>query len=746
MSQEFSHIEPIRPISLIDPSILAEIAHDAKMSIPRNEVNLLEKSKAISDDIVRAAQERQERWRDNIERFRARQENLLSVRDRIRTDQGLADRKAKERHAEKIEANRAVDRREIQENIRENELKRAAERDRQEVQFEERKAEQEARAELQAERAQKRKDAEPTPEEFRERIEERIEHVTERAREKISAQREARKDLVAETQTERREDAVEFRETLHEKVTEVDLIGEAQKARTEAKNALVKSAEELRSSKRQIFDDIKAHRDEMVEEKNVRTLRHFEKLRERMKNILEDSHIHRKESTTLIKHIVSRARERSEAALLASGNPLALAAALPDLAFFGMIRARIHAILTDADTHRHEALATREELIDNARARRDKNMFASGNSKELYKVLGAIEFFQRRRERELFQIIERARERSATNAAIAGLSPEKRRELYRVLHRILALLFEPNIKGDSFDHDILAIARRKPSLVSRRLAEKIIAHVMKIKNSFIFIREIEHSINRDRRPAISDSNHPYNPVVQKTIIQSLLKTAVGKSSENTTLILQNNFPNIFKQSIPHHQALCLLDYLIAVMNTPHEPAAKTDTDMDSSADIDYTLEQNNLRSVFNSFISAKATIADQIIQKNFGARDEDNPVELSTLISLVPPEISRIAEADEVITIIETPLIYFDSLGKEIKAGIGEDIFPQDKILATKSDDEKHAEARAKEAHRKDTAREKTQAEKLAEKREYLMNLIEEQNMTAHEKVNHERLLLDLFF
>jgi hypothetical protein len=749
MSQEFAHIEPIRPISLIDTSIIAEIAHDAKLSIPRNEINLLEKSKDISNDLVRAAQERQERWRENVQRFRSRQEKLLAARDRIRTDQGLADRKAKEKQAEKIDDTRAVDRQEIKENIKENELKRIEERQRQDEQIAERKAEQAERAELQAERAQKRKDAELTPEEFREKIETRIADVTERAREKISAQREARKELVAETQDRRRENAVEFRETLHEKVTEVDLIGEAQQARTEAKNALVKSAEELRSSKREIFDQIKAHRDEMVEEKNERTLRHFEKLRQRMKKILADSHSHREESNTLIKHIVSRARERSEAALLASGNPLAQAAALPDLVFFDMIRERIHTILSDSDTARRVALSAKEEIIENARERRDRNMFASGNPKELYKVLGAIEFFQRRREREIFQIVERARERSATNAAIVGLPPERRRELYRVLQRILALLNEPHIKADTFDQNILAIARRNPSLVLRKLAEKIIAHVMKIKNSFIFIRELEHSLNRQRRPAISDSNHAYNPVVQKTIIQSLLKTAVSDSTDNVNLILKNNFSNIFKHSPPHHRALCLLDYLIAVMNTPLQAAGRSagaGADMDDSPDIDYTLEQSNLRSVFNSFIAAKATIADEIIQENLTARDSQNPVEISTLISLVPPEISRVPQTDELLTVVETPLIYFDSMGKEIKAATGEDIFPKEKILEGKSADEKRAEQHEKDLSRKEKTRAKEQAEKLAERREYLLKLIEEQNMTAHEKVNNERHLLDLFF
>jgi hypothetical protein len=378
-------------------------------------------------------------------------------------------------------------------------------------------------------------------------------------------------------------------------------------------------------------------------------------------------------------------------------------------------------------------------------------MLLSGNPKELYKVLGAVEFFQLRREKELYQIVERARERSATNDAIAGIAPEKRRELFRVLRRIMALLIDPQIKEDAFDYDIIAIARRNPSLVLRSLIERVIARILKIKNSFIFIREVEYSINRTRRPKIADSNLEYNPVVHKALLQSLAQIVPYDRPENIDVILKCNFPNVFKETVPFKRALFLLDYLVSVMKltteieeqkfTTNRLPAEPDED-----DIDYVLEANNLRSVFNSFVPHKVSSADKIIQDNFAARHDAPDIPLETLMSIVPTIIPEKHEHDEIITIVEAPLAFFDSLGKEIKMGLREEIFPEEKILEEMSEAEKRELEQCKAEQRKEKSEREEEIDRQRTRREHLMKLIEEQNMTAHEKLMNERWMVDLFF
>jgi len=755
MSSDFPNIEPIKPINMIDQSILAEIAQENQITLPPQEQSLLEKSKEISQDIVDTAQQRQERWRNNIQRMRDRKEEQARVRESIRTDQGLAARKVDEFRAEKVKDKTIEERREIREKIEENEARKTEERARQQEQIDERRAEKAARAEIQAERALKRKETEPTPEEFRERIDTRLEKVTEKAREITEDRREKRKELVTETEAARREEVAAFKERLNEKVLEVDEIERVQKERTIAKNEIDKSADEFRSERREDFVKIKAKRDENVEEKMQPTLRHFKKLEQRMVEILESSHTNRIESRKVLKEIISLARERSGAALLASGNPLALAQNLSNIEFFGIVRQRINDILTTSDEMREDAIDNKETIVTNARERRDKNMFLSGNPKELFKVLGSIKFFELRRNKEIFEIIKRARERSDYNDTLVGLPAEKRRELHRILHRIMSLLVNPVIIHDTFDQNILSIARKNPDLILRSLVEKILEYVFRIKNSFIFIREVEYSINRIRRPKIEDTNREFNPVIQKAALQSLLKAAPIDSMSGMDMVLESEYPNIPTPLLRQQKTLLMIDYLISVMKISVELEDEThmlnrrESEVDADK-IDTLLKQVNLKSVLDSFVPNKAETAEKIIQDNLAEDTEIDTVTTAYIMSLlpadVPTEVQTSHLSDEIYTIIEAPLTYFDSLGKEIKANTGQELFPDEKVMAGKSIEEEKNETLEQEKRRIEKTDNKSRINANETRREYLMQLIEEQNKTAHEKVNDERNLLDLFF
>jgi hypothetical protein len=750
-----SEIEPIKPINLIDPAILAEIAKDYQINLLPQEQALLEKSKEIGYDMVEAANLRQKQWRANIQRTHKRQEDLARVKDSIRTDQGLAARTVDEFRTKKAQDKTIEERREIREKIEANEQKKILEEERQQAQIDKRRNEKAQRADIQAERALKRKEAEPTPEAFRERIEKRLDEVTENAREKINDQREARDELVESTQAERRNEMFAAKERLREKMEAIDEIERIQHERTVAKNELVKSAEAWRETRRENFAKIREIRDEKYEEKMQPTLEHFKKLEQRMITILEASSTHRIESRAIIKELVTRARERSSNALLASGNPLAQAEALPNLEFFGLVRQRINTMLTQSDENRTESVTNKEEIVTNARERRDRNMFLSGNPIELYKVLGAIKFFDLRRNKELFEIIQRARERSDYNDAISGLPHEKRRELHRVLHRIMALLINPVIIKDTFDQNILAIARKNPNLISRRLVEKILEHIFSIKNSFSFIRDVEHSINRSRRPSIEDNNHEYNPVVQKAAKQSLLKTIPIDTFSASNLIFKTHYPNAPSSLLRYQKTLLMIDYLIATipLTTEREdtspalnrPYAEVDPDK-----INITLERTNLRSVLSSFVPNKATAAEKIIQENFADNNTIDPIASAYILSILPsnvfPERQNTLRFEDIYTVIEAPIAYFDSLGKEIRENIGEDIFPKEKMLQGVSPEEEHTEELRKDKERFEKNDDKARINALETRKQYLMKLIEDQNKTDHEKVNDETNLLDLFF
>jgi len=753
MSQDFANIKPIQPINLIDTSILVEIAHDAKLSIPKNEVHLITKSRELSNDLVRAAQERNKRWRENIVRSRNRRKKFAKVREFIRTDQDLADRKMKEKRIEKVQAQIVHARNETKEKIIEKAKERKILLKRRQDHYNERREELENRFSIQTKRAEKRKEDEPTPKEVRNKLKAEIAAVIAQLRKRIAKQREARSELIEETIVTRNEATREYRQLQQDRVNTVHEQEKIQRARIEENNSYVRSPEERRHVQTEEINYIFDKRDKTYAENQIPATKHFGRLERNIERILERAVTYRKRAREHLKEIIRRARDSSTGNMLASGNPAAQAKFLSNVEVHQKIREFIEAIITHANESQDERSTYMTQNKEKARERIARYMVASGNPKEIFRNLGAAELFRQRMQRDVFTILENAAKRRASDDTAVTLSPDAHTELYRAIARMLARINASRVNIKAFDYTIIGLARRNPSLITRALVEKVMAKIMQLEKAAFFVRSVKNIFERDQKPRFIKPIGQYHPTLQRAALQTLANIVPYDATDNVITILQNNYASLLQQSLPFERSMFLLEFLVSMMQNRidfeerYSPLPPKTTTLDDEK-IDQAVEHNNVQSVLNSFIPHKVSTADHIIQEQTPHKDNESPstVPLPTLMSLIPDEIPRLHESDEIITLLETPLAYFDSLGKEIKVSTGEDIFPREKTLEGLSDEEKRLQETEREDKRKEKLHKKTEAEKLQARREQLLKCIEEQNLTAHEKVNNERNLLDLFF
>jgi len=92
------------------------------------------------------------------------------------------------------------------------------------------------------------------------------------------------------------------------------------------------------------------------------------------------------------------------------------------------------------------------------------------------------------------------------------------------------------------------------------------------------------------------------------------------------------------------------------------------------------------------------------------------------------------------------PSEYFNSLAQEINKGIRTEMLSEEEMNTRSTRKELEERERAKIAKRKIRLQLSKLISRITARKDYFAKLIEEQNLTAQEKLNNERNLIDLFF
>ena len=501
MNTQNSPDSSINAINKIIPfQVVHQTSDDVDFLIPPLSDILLKKSKNISEGLIQSAQNRQELWRKKIHALKKRRNSLSKVRDLRRTDDTRVEKSIDRHETSVVEDKRK--RIDAAAEHREEVLKKEDARQERfyETQVERKRTEKTESAEERLVRAKERKPKTEDPFERRKRVEEEKENLINNAIKKRDIKKDAINKRRVELQEIRREKFAEFEEDLEKKREKIIEIEDTAQARAEYNNSLRKPAEERRKEDTENLKNITERGRKMREEKLKRTLMHFEKLEQRMEHIFSDSVEHREKMHTVISDIISRARKKSKELMLASGHPTAEREALPEITYFTKVRAHIQQIIDEAEQNRLDWIEIKNHINERGTEKRKDHSFRSGDPRELMKQLGSIEFFLQKSEREIFDIIRNARERSEYNAMLAGIPREKRREIHKLFHRMMALLFEPTLLISEKEEQILAISRKNPSLLKRRLIERII-NINNSSTLFDYLESASIARRREREEA-----------------------------------------------------------------------------------------------------------------------------------------------------------------------------------------------------------------------------------------------------
>ncbi len=662
MLEEYNLIGKIIPVSYV-----SYVPQGASENIPLNEQNVTEKAQILNEKVIKNALDSQKKWREKVARVKRHKEKLADAPNHIRTDKGLAERKIEEKRIGKLQKKLAFDREKVDEREDDMSTKRAEIKDATNENMQEKRIQIKNKNEEYAERLQEMKDAEIKPEEVRvdkkiekEAIEARSEEIANKKKDAILAKTEERAE-------ERHQIIEEQREKLQENVSKVDIIEDEALNRADAKNSLLKEAEQFRSERKNNNDQLAQKRKTKAEKLMELSLAHFERLRQRMKDLVKDAKDKDIEADDILTDIVEKGREQRKKTLLASGNPTGQFQALSNIEFFDIQRKRINEILKAAEDNRETFVNTKEKINEKGKENRDANLLVSGNPKQLYKELKSLDFFLWRKDKELFKIIENAAERHVSLGTILQDPTLKHKEVYKILRRVMGFLWDAEIIADKQSYDIIAISRRNPVHITTSLVKSISKKLDRIVSSYILFNAAD-------------------------------------------------------------------DYLRNKLNNKEET-------------LKHLLEKENFKAVVNSFVTSKKDYAESILNQSGKKREI-----LMISSNLVSPIITEVPETTKSIqsdykkisnicteTSIEKD--YYNTLETEVTSTLNGEINREEE-----KEEEKKEETKIQEARNRQNRINRLQHQNYLMRIKYLKEQIEEANLTAHEKVNNERYLIDLFF
>ncbi len=445
-----------------------------KMNIPHDEKNVLKKSAQISEEVVKKAQESQKRWHENLKRIRKREKKLKKVKNYIRADKTLVDKKIKEKDLQKLKEKISY----AQSMLKEHEEKQTAKRKeilhKADKNAEERHAYIVMKNKEYEKRLMEKHEEEIPPEELRKNRNAVKKALREKA---IAKYKEETKESVEHTKEKwkiRRKELKEQEKILKEHTENIDIIEKKALKRAKAKDSLLKSAAEYRITRRKYYQALKAASTKKMRERIALAFEHFKMMRDRMKDFVNDSGLNHEKVSSTIKEIVERGKQNREETLFLAGSPIGLINVLGATEFFKLKRKRIEKIISTAEETRMEYIKAKEILAKVTRKKHANAMFASGNPKELFKRLKHFEFFLLRKEREIYKIIRKALKRLEEKDGILVPPDRKRGLLYKKICKITGFLWNPRIVTE---HDksyfILNSSRKNIHLITKRLIQNI---------------------------------------------------------------------------------------------------------------------------------------------------------------------------------------------------------------------------------------------------------------------------------
>jgi len=190
-----------------------------------------------------------------------------------------------------------------------------------------------------------------------------VEKLTTPSKEKMLERDQKFEELTA--RRSRMEELLTIADELKEVAKEITL--RAQERASE--RAHVTDLEENREKSDAALDRIEENASRRRDEKLEPTLEHAEKLKQRMVDIFDETFSDREKSVANLREIIEKARGKSSANLLASGNLRAQKQAFDDLTFYSNLNERLSKIFGKSDAFRAEWNSVKDSIAFNARQR-----------------------------------------------------------------------------------------------------------------------------------------------------------------------------------------------------------------------------------------------------------------------------------------------------------------------------------------------------------------------------------------
>ncbi len=740
MSTEFRPTEGIFLLNGINVTkILHDISSENKIKIPPLEDIVLKKSKSINEKILKNAQERQDAWRANIQRFKNHREKLSQVRSRMRTDRELSNENLRKKQIALLQRKSTLETK-----LNEKRLYRAKSFEIKEPTPEEKRQESNKNKKNIIEQArEKTAESKKGIEKSKELLQKERKEVLKASSKKLKEKTEFTKDVVVHTQdkvAQTKKLIEKNQKKIHtEKKEQTEFLLENLKEKGSIVGSIVKRAQEKVAQKKELF---KEHQRKLHAGKKEQTKILLESLKEKnaiidyivkrakekileLKNSFEERDIkqaqkasnalvvetpsdRRKETRQIIEDIVQKRHIQFEENLQ------------PVLKHFENLKQRMVEIFDSLGRKREKAIIVLYEIILKAQRKAAEALFASGNPRAQAKRLPELDYFSIIKERmsQIYDTLKKVDIRENETKIETEPSEAEHKmlsdieiHLAKKRNEILSIISKPDI--DTRYLKTLSELPNKERKKINKIFYKIITYFLDPK----------HNIKAERQHTLSISQR-----IKRRPYHLLLSHVVEE------IITFRNFYLLLKVLGDNH---------------PYDIFPLAEKNLE---EISLILQQENFKSILSGMLIDKTFKADEILKENKVQNINIKNIEESTsyfaniIHKLTHNKYNVHQPGDEIYTIVNFSPEFFNSLGEEIDKGIRREMFTTEELFRRPDEKELEQEKikKSKEQIRKNTRKKKLIADQ--ERKKEFLELIRKQNMTAHQKAMNERRLIDLFF
>ena len=181
-------------------------------------------------------------------------------------------------------------------------------------------------------------------------------------------------------------------------------------------------------------------------------------------------------------------------------------------------------------------------------------------------------------------------------------------------------------------------------------------------------------------------------------------------------------------------------------NHPHDTFPLAEKNLHA---INLVLQQENIKSILSGMLIDKTLQADTVLHNSKNKiYDTHEPLSFFTsILHTLEENAAHVKQlGNELYTVIDIIPSYFDILGEDINKGMRTEMFTADQIFERVPEKTLEQERIKKTEEQIEKNIKKKKHIAAEERRKEFLKLIEEQNLTAHEKASNERRLIDFFF